>query len=293
MNERKVTIADIRSRKATRNRETKRIVTVTAYDYPTAILAERAGVDIILVGDSGGMVTLGYPDTRPVTMDEMIYMSSSVARGAKKALLVGDMPFMSYQASIEDAIHNAGRFVKEGGMDAVKIEGGADFAPTVRALTKAGIPVMAHIGFTPQTTPTAQGYRVQGKTAAAAMSLVEDAGALEEAGAFSVVLEMTASEAAKAITRAVDIPTIGIGAGAACDGQVLVLHDILGLFDRFTPKFAKRYLNLSAEIQGAVESYAKEVASGAFPGEEHTFHMDPEEARKLLKGIKSKHLKKG
>jgi 3-methyl-2-oxobutanoate hydroxymethyltransferase len=277
----KVTIADIRGRKPTKDREAKMIVSITAYDHPTATLAERAGVDIILVGDSGGMVTLGYPDTRPVKMDEMIYMSSAVSRGAKKALLVGDMPFMSYQASIEEAIRNAGRFVKEGGMDAVKIEGGADFAPTVRALTRAGIPVMAHIGFTPQTTPTAVGYKVQGRTAAVALSLVEDARALEEAGAFSIVLEMTASEAAKAITGSLNVPTIGIGAGRDCDGQILVLHDILGLFDRFTPKFAKKYLNLSAEIQGAIESYAKEVTSGAFPGEEHTFHMDPTESEKL------------
>lgn len=287
MTERKVTIADIRGRKATKNREAKKIVCITAYDYPTAVLAERAGVDIILVGDSGGMVTLGYPDTRPVKMDEMIYMSSAVSRGAKRVLLVADMPFMSYQEGIEEAIHNAGRFVKEGGMDAVKIEGGADFAPTVRALTRAGIPVVAHIGFTPQTTPTSEGYRVQGRTAAAALSLVEDAKALEEAGAFSIVLEMTASEAAKAITDSVDIPTIGIGAGGVCDGQILVIHDILGLFDRFTPKFARRYLNLSAEIQGAIESYAKEVSSGAFPGEEHTFHMDPEEARRLRKGAET------
>jgi 3-methyl-2-oxobutanoate hydroxymethyltransferase len=288
LNVRKVTIADIRERKPTKDREAKRLVSITAYDYPMAILAERAGVDIILVGDSGGMVTLGYPDTRPVSMDEMIYMSSAVSRGARRALLVGDMPFMSYQTSIEEAIRNAGRFVKEGGMDAVKIEGNADFAPTVRALTRAGIPVMAHIGFTPQTTPTAAGYRVQGRTAAAAISLVEDARALEKAGAFSIVLEMTASETARAITGAVNVPTIGIGAGRDCDGQILVLHDILGLYDRFTPKFAKKYLDLSAEIQGAIESYAKEVTSGAFPGEEHTFHMDAEEAQRLSRGRKTR-----
>jgi len=288
MTDRKVTIADIRGRKPTRNQDAKRIVAVTAYDYPTAILAEKAGVDIILVGDSGGMVKLGYPDTRPVKMDEMIFMSSAVSRGAKRALLIGDMPFMSYQASVEDATRNAGRLVKEGGMDAVKIEGGADFAPTVRALTRAGIPVMAHIGFTPQTTPTAEGYRVQGRTAAAAVSLLEDASTLEEAGAFSIVLEMTASETAKAITDSVAVPTIGIGAGRDCDGQILVLHDILGLFDRFTPKFAKRYLNLSAEIQNAIESYAKEVVSEDFPGEEHTFHMDPREAQMLQSAVKAR-----
>lgn len=283
----KVTIADIRGRKHTRDPEAKRIVAITAYDYPTAILAERAGVDIILVGDSGGMVTLGYNDTRPVEMDEMIYMSSAVSRGARRPLLVGDMPFMSYQVNGEEAVRNAGRLVKEGGMDAVKIEGGADFAPTVRALTRAGIPVMGHIGFTPQTTPTAAGYKVQGRTAAAALSLVEDARALEEAGAFSMVLEMTASEAAKAITGSLGVPTIGIGAGVDCDGQILVLHDILGLYDRFTPKFAKRYLNLSSEIQGAIESYAKDVTSGSFPGEEQTFHMDVEEAHRLSRSRKT------
>ncbi len=282
MTEHKVTIADIRGRKPSKNGEAKRIVSITAYDYPTATLAERAGVDIILVGDSGGMVTLGYRDTRPVKMEEMILMSSAVSRGAKRPLLVADMPFMSFQESIEEAVHNAARMVKEGGMDAVKIEGGVDFAPTVRALTRAGIPVMGHIGFTPQTTPTAEGYRVQGRTAAAATALVEDARALEEAGVFAIVLEMTASETAKLITDSVEVPTIGIGAGGACDGQILVIHDMLGLFDRFTPRFAKKYLDLSAEIQGAIESYAKEVTSGAFPGEEHTFHMDPGEAQRLL-----------
>jgi 3-methyl-2-oxobutanoate hydroxymethyltransferase len=284
----KVTIADIRGRKPTRDPQSKRIVSITAYDYPSAILADRAGVDIILVGDSGGMVVLGYPDTRPVKLDEMIYMSLAVSRGAKRPLLVGDMPFMSYQASIEEAIRNAGRFIKEGGMDGVKIEGGAEFAPTVRALTRAGIPVMAHIGFTPQTTPTSEGYRVQGRTAEAALSLVEDARALEEAGAFSIVLEMTASETARSITGSVNIPTIGIGAGRDCDGQILVLHDVLGLFDRFTPKFAKKYLNLSAEIQGAIESYGRDVTSGVFPGEEQTFHMDVEEAQRFSNVRKTK-----
>lgn len=289
MSTRKTTIADIRGRKSRINSDARKIVSITAYDYPTAIIAERAGVDIILVGDSGGMVALGYPDTRPVTMEEMLFMASAVSRGAKRPLLVGDMPFMSYQASTEDAVQNAGRFIKEGGMDAVKIEGGADFAPTVRALTKAGIPVMAHIGFTPQTTPTAAGYRVQGRTAAAALALVEDAKALEEAGSFSIVLEMTASEAAKMVTGSVSIPTIGIGAGAECDGQILVLHDVIGLFDRFTPKFVKRYANLSPEIQRAIDSYAKDVASGTFPAEEHTFHMDSEEVQKMAsKGRKTK-----
>jgi 3-methyl-2-oxobutanoate hydroxymethyltransferase len=234
------------------------------------------------------MVKLGYTNTRPVTMGEMIFMASSVSRGAKRALLVADMPFMSYQAGAEDAIRNAGALLKEGGMDAVKIEGGAEFAPTVRALKRAGIPVMGHIGFTPQTSPTTVGYKVQGRTASAGLALLRDAKALEKAGAFSVVLEMVAAETAKAISESLRIPTIGIGAGADCDGQILVMHDVLGLFEKFTPKFAKRYANLSAEIERAIESYASDVASGAFPDEEHIFHMEEKEAQRLLNSRKKK-----
>jgi len=274
---RKVTVADVLAMKS----QGRKIVSVTAYDYPTALLADRAEVDIILVGDSGGMVVLGYPDTRPVTMEEMLIMCKAVSRGASRALLVGDMPFMSYQASVEEALRNAGRFIKEGGMDAVKIEGGAEQAGVVKALTRAGIPVMAHIGFTPQSTPTLQGYRVQGRTAQSAQRLLEDALALQEAGAFSIVLEMVTSEAAELISRSLRIPTIGIGAGPHCDGQVLVLHDILGLYERFTPKFAKRYRNLAGEILAALQEYRADVLNGRFPGEDHVFHMAPEEVEKL------------
>jgi len=274
---RKTTISEIVGRK----REGVKIVAITAYDYPTSLIADRSGVDIILVGDSGGMVALGYEDTRPVSMEEMLMMAKAVSRGARRALLVGDMPFMSYQTGIEEGIRNAGRFIKEGGMDAVKIEGGREFVPLIRTLSRVGIPVMAHIGFTPQTTPTLEGYRVQGKTAEETAKLIDDAVALAEAGAFSVVLEMTTVEAAKAVTDTVRIPTIGIGAGPFCDGQILVLHDVLGLFDRFTPKFARKYLNLSGEILKALQTYREDILQGHFPGEQHSFHMDVAEIEKL------------
>ena len=236
---RKVTVSEILGRKKkdeiAQDKVLRKVVVITAYDYPTAAIADRALVDVILVGDSGGMVMLGYHDTRKVSMEEMLFMSSAASRGTKHALLVADMPFMSYQASVEEAVRNAGRLIKEGGADAVKLEGGREIAPTIKAIARAGIPVMGHIGFTPQTTPTLEGYRVQGKTADDAIALVEDARALEEAGVFSIVLEMTTSEAAKLITESVSVPTIGIGSGGCCDGQVLVLHDLLGLSDGFHP----------------------------------------------------------
>ena len=257
------------------------VVVITAYDYPTAAIADRALVDVILVGDSGGMVMLGYHDTRKVSMEEMLFMSSAASRGTKHALLVADMPFMSYQVSVEEAVRNAGRLIKEGGADAVKLEGGREIAHTIKAIATAGIPVMGHIGFTPQTTPTLEGYRVQGKTADGAIALVEDARALEEAGVFSIVMEMTTSEAAKLITESVSVPTIGIGSGGSCDGQVLVLHDLLGLSDGFHPKFAKKYLDLSPEIQKAIEQYANDVKQASFPEPKHQFHMDESERAKL------------
>ncbi len=274
---RKTTVAEILRRK----HEGVKIVAITAYDYPTSLIADRSGVDIILVGDSGGMVALGYEDTRPVSMEEMLMMAKAVSRGSRRALLVGDMPFMSYQTGIEEGIRNAGRFIKEGGMDAVKIEGGREFVPLVRALSRVGIPVMAHIGFTPQTTPTLEGYQVQGKTAEQTAKLLDEAVELAEAGAFSIVLEMTTVEAAKAITETVRIPTIGIGAGPFCDGQILVLHDVLGLFERFTPKFARRYLNLSDEILKALQTYREDILQGHFPEEQNSFHMDVAEIEKL------------
>jgi 3-methyl-2-oxobutanoate hydroxymethyltransferase len=260
---------------------------LTAYDMHSASIFDEVGIPALLVGDSAANNVFGFDTTLPITVDELLPLVRAVVRSTRSALVVADLPFGSYQVSPEQALQTAIRFMKEGGAQAVKLEGGRAVLAQVRAIVDAGVPVMAHIGFTPQTTPTVVGYRVQGRTAAAARSLVEDARALEEAGAFSIVLEMTASETAKAITGSVDVPTIGIGAGRDCDGQILVLHDILGLFDRFTPKFAKRYLDLSAEIQGAIESYAEEVASGVFPDEEHTFHMDPEEANKLSRGRKT------
>jgi len=273
----KVTVPSLRRMK----REGKRIAMVTAYDYPSAALAEKAGMDVILVGDSLGMVVLGYESTTPVTMEEMLHHCRAVSRAAKRPMIVGDLPFMSYQASSEEAIRNSGRLVKEGGVDAVKPEGGSEFAQTVRAIARVGIPVMGHIGLTPQTAPLWGGYRVHGRTVAQAKRLLEDAKALEEAGAFSIVLEMVTAEAAKIVTEALSIPTIGIGSGPSCDGQVLVLHDMLGLFERFTPRFVKQYANLSAEVAKALQAYADDVKTGRFPGEEHSFHMAKEEYEKL------------
>jgi len=227
------------------------------------------------------MVSLGYENNIPVSMDEMLIMSKAVARAAKSSLLVGDMPFMSFQISRDDAVKNAGRFVKEGRMDAVKIEGGKEFSDTVRAITRAGIPVMGHVGLTPQTATLWQGYRVQGKDARSAGKLIEDAQELESAGAFAVVLEMVPEEVAEIITDKLSVPTIGIGAGRHCDGQVLVLHDILGLYERFTPKFAKKYADLGKAASEALANYRDDVVSGKFPAPENTFKMDSKELEKL------------
>lgn len=259
----------------------RRITAVTAYDYPFALIADKAEFDIILVGDSGGMVSLGYESTIPVTMDEMILMSKASSRAAKSSLLVGDMPFMSFQVSREEAVRNAGRFVKKGGMNAVKIEGGKEFADVVRAIVRAGIPVMGHVGLTPQTATLWYGYKVQGKDNRSANRIIEDAQELEAAGAFAIVLEMVTEEVAQIVTEKLSVPTIGIGSGAYCDGQVLVLHDILGLYDRFTPRFAKKYADLSSIASEALANYRNEVTTGKFPSSEHTFRMDPKELQKL------------
>ncbi len=272
----KTRIRDLISRK----KGGKKISMVTAYDYPTAKLADEAGIDIILVGDSYGMVSLGYQTTTPVTMEEMVTASKAVSRGAKHALLVGDMPFMSFQASIEDAVRNAGRFVKEGGMDAVKIEGG-EFSESARAIVRAGIPVMGHVALAPQTATLWGGYSVQGKDASQAHKILQQSLELEDARVFSIVLEMLTAEVAELITKSVSVPTIGIGAGGECDGQVLVLHDILGLYPQFTPKFAKQYLNLSQEILQALTSFKQDIEAGRFPAPEHTFHMDSNEQKRL------------
>ena len=258
---------------------------LTAYDYPTSLAMDQAGIDSILVGDSLAMVVLGYENTLPVTMDEMLHHARAVARGAKSALLVGDMPFMSYQVSVEDAVRNAGRFLKEAGMDAVKLEGGHERADAVRAITSAGIPVMGHIGLTPQSIHQLGGFRAQGKTARAAKRLLEDALILEEAGCFSLVLESVPARLAKLISERLSIPTIGIGAGAGCDGQVLVAHDLLGLFDRFTPKFVKQYANLNGEMTRAFNEYIADVQSRAFPAAEHTVEMADAEWDSLLKEL--------
>lgn len=262
------------------------ITMLTAYDYPTSLAMDKAGVDAILVGDSLAMVVLGYENTLPVTMDEMLHHSRAVARGAKSSLLVGDMPFMSYQVSIEEAVRNAGRFLQQGGMDAVKLEGGCERADTVRAIVGAGIPVMGHIGLTPQSVNQLGGFRAQGKTASAAKRLLEDAKILEDAGAFSLVLESVPARLAEVISKQISIPTIGIGAGAGCDGQVLVTHDLLGLFERFTPKFVKKYANLHEAMQKAFADYIDDVETKRFPAVEHTVEMSDEEWAEFQKEIK-------
>lgn len=279
MSRKKVTILSLKSKKE----KGEPITMLTAYDYPTGLLVDQAGIDIILVGDSLAMVVLGHENTVAVTMDEMLHHCKAVARGAKNPLLVGDMPFMSYQVDVKEAIRNAGRFLKEGGMDVVKLEGGRDMAPTVKGIVDAGIPVMGHIGLTPQTISKLGGYRVQGKDIATAKALIDDGLALEEAGAFSLILEAIPGPVARLITERVGIPTIGIGAGPDCDGQVLVTHDLIGLFDRFVPKFVKQYTNTFSSIIEALESYRDEVVAGTFPGPEHGYSMSDEALQALLK----------
>ncbi len=266
--------------------EGRRFAMLTAYDYLSARILDEAGIPILLVGDSLGMVMLGHPTTLPVTMEDMLHHAKAVARGARQALLVGDMPFMSYQASVDDAVRNAGRFVQEGGMHAVKLEGGGAVVEITRRLTEAGIPVMGHLGLTPQSVHQMGGFKVQGKTDAQAARILADAKALEKAGAFSLVLEGMPSKLAAEITHALRIPTIGIGAGPGCDGQVLVFHDMLGLTTGKAPKFVKRYANLAEEISRAVTAYAEDVRTGKFPGPEHEYSTngaapakDPNEVR--------------
>ena len=250
---------------------------LTAYDYAVAAAVDRAGIDSILVGDSLGMVVLGYENTLPVTMEEMLHHSRAVARGSEYALLIGDMPFMSYQASVEEAVRNAGRFLKEGGMDAVKLEGGRERADTVRAIVSSGIPVQGHLGLTPQSVHQLGGFGPQANTSRAAIRLLEDAQILEQAGCFSIVLENIPARLGEWVTSRLEIPTIGIGAGPGCNGQVLVTYDILGLFDRFTPRFAKKYADFHGEMARAISTYKQEVESGEFPAEEHVLEMEQEE----------------
>jgi len=272
----RITVPDIMAAKGRR-----KLTCLTAYDYPTALWVDQSNIDMILVGDSLAMVVLGYEDTLPVGMDEMIHHTQAVSRAARRALVIGDMPFLSYQASIEQAVLNAGRFLKEGRAQAVKLEGGRRVAPQVRAMVEAGIPVQGHLGLTPQSAAQFGGFKVQGKTAEAAKVLIEDALELTEAGCFSIVLEAIPAPIAARVTEAIPIPTIGIGAGSDCDGQVLVIHDVLGLFDRFIPRFVKQYVQLGGQIREALTRFRQEVEDGTFPGPEHTFSMDEREEKKL------------
>ena len=259
----------------------ERLTMLTAYDYSTAKLIDASGIDSVLVGDSLGMVMLGYEDTLSVTMEDMIHHTKAVARGVKDALVVSDLPFMSYQTSVYDAVANAGRLIKEGRAQAVKLEGGLEVCPQIKAIVEASIPVMAHLGLTPQSVNAFGGFKVQGKDEEAARSLIEQAKAVEAAGAFAVVLECIPAKLAELITKSISIPTIGIGAGNGCDGQVLVYQDMLGLYSDFTPKFVKRYAEIGPQMENAIEDYISEVKSGAFPAAEHTFALSDAVIEKL------------
>ncbi|MHB8769724.1 MAG: 3-methyl-2-oxobutanoate hydroxymethyltransferase [Syntrophales bacterium] len=263
----RVTTAIIRDMKS----RGEKIAALTAYDYPTAHLLDQSGIDVLLVGDSLGMVVLGYASTLPVTMEEMIHHTKAVCRGVERAMVIADMPFMSYQVSADSAVQNAGRFLKETDAQAVKLEGGREVAELIRRMTVSGIPVMGHLGLTPQSVQQFGGFKVQGRGDQAARRILEDARILAEAGAFSVVLEAVPAALAAEITGTLGIPTIGIGAGAGCDGQILVTNDMLGAFERFTPRFVKKYATLSVPMREAFARYSEEVKSGAFPGKEHSF----------------------
>ncbi len=277
MKEDKVTIPLLHKMK----KESQKITMLTAYDYPFALLIDKCGIEIILVGDSVGNVVLGYESTVGVTMDEMIHHTKAVRRAVKRAFLIGDMPFMSYNISIQEAVRNAGRFMKEAGCDAVKLEGGLDVCDTASAIVKAGIPVLGHIGLTPQTVSKLGGYKVQGRLAKEAERLIDSAVELEKAGCFAIVLECLPEELARIITKKLSIPTIGIGAGLYCDGQVLVIHDLLGITTGFRPKFVKNYANLSDEISQAINNFKEDVKQNRFPARDYVFHMKEEELKKI------------
>lgn len=276
--EAKVNIGYLRTKKASG----VPITMLTAYDYPTASVIDESGIDAMLVGDSLAMVVLGHENTLAISMDRMIYHCQAVSRGTKRSFLIGDMPFLSYQVSVKEAIINAGRFIKEGGMDAVKLEGGRERIETIRGIVVSGIPVMGHIGLMPQSIHQQGGYGPQGRDAVSGKRLVDDAAFLEEAGCFGIVLESIPAKLAGYITRKLSIPTIGIGAGNECDGQILVTHDLLGLFDKFTPKFVKRYANLNIEMKIAFQNYISEVKNRGFPCKEHTIEMSRVEWEKFL-----------
>lgn len=281
MSRKKVTILDIQKRKQTN----VPITMLTAYDFAAAVLVDKADIDIILVGDSLGMVMLGYSGTTQVTMEEMLHHCKAVAKGSTAALLVGDMPFLSYQADKAEAVRNAGRFLKEAAMECVKVEGGREIASTIKAIVQAGIPVMGHIGLTPQTVSQLGGFRIQGKTAASAQALLEDALALQEAGCFAIVLEAVPAPVATKISQRLTIPTIGIGAGVGCDGQVLVYHDMLGLYDRLQPRFVKQFGAIGEAVTTAVQTYSEEVRNRTFPAEEHTYPMSEAEEAAFLAAV--------
>jgi 3-methyl-2-oxobutanoate hydroxymethyltransferase len=275
----KLTVSDVI---AAKNHE--KLTVLTAYDYSTAAICDKAGIDILLVGDSASMVVLGHASTIPIGMDEMLVFCGAVSKGAKRAMVVGDMPFGSYQPGKSVAIDNAVKSIKAG-CDAVKLEGGEEIADTVKGLVESGIPVMGHIGLKPQTSSLWEGYKVQGRTEGSAMKLVQDAKALQAAGAFSIVLEMVASEAAGEVTKSLSVPTIGIGSGTQCDGQVLVLHDMLGIYEDIRPRFVKRYAELSTVISEAVSRYSSDVKSAKFPEESNIFHMDAEQVSLFRKSL--------
>jgi 3-methyl-2-oxobutanoate hydroxymethyltransferase len=262
------------------------IVMITAYDYPSAQVAQAAGVDVVLVGDSGAMTVLGYPSTVPVSTDEMLMLASAVRRGLKTPLLVGDLPFGSYEASDEQAIATAQRFIKEAGCDAVKLERGGTSAERARAIVQAGIPVMGHVGLTPQTATALGGYRAQGRTSERALAVARDALALQEAGCFSIVFEAIPAAVAAELMPRMEIPVIGIGAGPATDGQVLVFHDLLGIYDGLAPRCAKRYADIKAQLVAGVAEYAAEVRAGSFPAPEHSYSIDDEELARLRAGLR-------
>ena len=278
----KVTVLDIQQAK----KDGRKLVMVTAYDYPFGLMADEAGVDIVLVGDSLGMVVMGLNGTVEVNMEHMIHHIKAVVRGCKRPLVIGDMPFMSYNTSSRDAIINAGRLVKEGGCDVVKLEGGIDFASTIKAIVKAGIPVQGHIGLTPQTASALGGFKMQGKDAKAGKCIIDDAKALEDVGVFSMILEAVPAPLGKLVAEVVSVPVIGIGAGVDVDGQVLVTHDMVGLFDKFVPKFVKQYTNIRQTILSALKAYKDDVMSTTFPGSEHSFKMTDEALEQLRKLIK-------
>lgn len=259
----------------------EKLTMVTSYDYNMAGIVDEAGINGILVGDSLGMVVMGYEDTLPVTMDDMVHHTKAVSAGVKNTLVVGDMPFMSYHVSTEDAVYNAGRLIKEGGAHCVKLEGGAAVLDKIEAIVKAQIPVMGHLGLTPQSVNMFGGFKVQGKSVDAVKKLIDDAKKMEEAGVFAIVLECVPEKIAKLITEAINVPTIGIGAGKYCDGQILVINDMLGMFNDFVPKFVKKYANLRGEINSALQAYKEEVQTGAFPEQKHTFKVDEGILREL------------